>query len=90
MVAPGVRETILPNVMAGVFFLFPIVFALMVVYSRYSERINVLAPSVIFILIIGAWLYSGLVFNADPLGLVAIDPNELNIFAAVVFEAKNF
>ena len=88
LVAPGVRETILPNIMAGVFFLFPIVFALMVVYSRYSERINVLAPSVIFILIIGAWLYSGLVFNADPLGLVAIDPNELNIFAAVVFASS--
>ena len=88
LVSPGDIETILPNVMAGVFFLFPIAFALMVVYSRYSERMNVLAPSIIFILIIGAWLYSGLVFNADPLGLVAIDPNELNIFAAVVFASS--
>ena len=88
LVAPGVRETILPNIMAGVFFLFPIAFALMVVYSRFSERLNVLIPSFVIIIIIGSWLYSGLVFNADPLGLVQIDPNELNIFAAVVFASS--
>jgi len=88
LVAPGVRETILPNIMAGVFFLFPIAFALMVIYSRFSERLNVLIPSYIIIIIIGSWLYSGLVFNADPLGLVQIDPNELNIFAAVVFASS--
>ena len=85
LVAPGIRETILPNIMAGVFFMFPILFALMVVYSRFAERLNVLIPSSIIILLVGAWLYSGLVFNADPLGLVGIDPGELNIFAAVVF-----
>ena len=85
LVAPGVRETILPNIMAGIFFIIPVLFALMVVFSRFSQRLSVLVPSTIVILILGAWLYSGLVFNADPLGLVAIDPNELNIFAAVVF-----
>tara|TARA_B100001559_G_scaffold67639_2_gene54929 strand:- start:1304 stop:2455 length:1152 start_codon:yes stop_codon:yes gene_type:complete len=85
LVAPGIRETILPNIMAGIFFIIPVLFALMVIFSRFSQRLSVLVPSTIVILIIGAWLYSGLVFNADPLGLVAIDPNELNIFAAVVF-----
>ena len=85
LVAPGIRETILPNIMAGIFFIIPVLFALMVVFSRFSQRLSVLVPSSIVILIIGAWLYSGLVFNADPFGLVAIDPNELNIFAAVVF-----
>ena len=60
----------------------------MVVYSRFSERLNVLIPSFIIIILIGSWLYSGLVFNADPLGLVQIDPNELNIFAAVVFASS--
>ena len=85
LVAPGIRETILPNIMAGIFFIIPVLFALMVVFSRFSQRLSVLVPSTIVILILGAWLYSGLVFNADPLGLVAIDPNELNIFAAVVF-----
>ena len=85
LVAPGIRETILPNIMAGVFFLFPIAFAVLIVYSRFSDRQNVLYPSLAVIFIIGAWLYLGLAFNSDPLGLVSIDPNELNIFAAVVF-----
>ena len=85
LVAPGIRETILPNIMAGVFFLFPIAFAVLIVYSRFSDRPNVLYPSLTVIFIIGAWLYLGLAFNSDPLGLVSIDPNELNIFAAVVF-----
>ena len=85
LVAPGIRDTILPNIMAGVFFIFPILFAMMIIYSRFAERPRVLIPSSILILIIGAWLYSGLVFNADPLGIVTIDPGELNIFAAVVF-----
>ena len=85
LVAPGIRETILPNIMAGVFFLFPIAFAVLIVYSRFSDRSNVLYPSLAVIFIIGAWLYLGLAFNSDPLGLVSIDPNELNIFAAVVF-----
>ena len=85
LVAPGIRETILPNIMAGVFFLFPIAFAVLIVYSRFSDRQNVLYPSLAVIFIIGTWLYLGLAFNSDPLGLVSIDPNELNIFAAVVF-----
>ncbi|MFL2791182.1 MAG: ABC transporter permease [Paracoccaceae bacterium] len=85
LVAPGIRETILPNIMAGVFFLFPIAFAVLIVYSRFSDRSNVLYPSLAVIFVIGAWLYLGLAFNSDPLGLVSIDPNELNIFAAVVF-----
>ena len=85
LVAPGIRETILPNIMAGGFFLFPIAFAVLIVYSRFSDRSNVLYPSLAVIFIIGAWLYLGLAFNSDPLGLVSIDPNELNIFAAVVF-----
>ncbi len=85
LVAPGIRETILPNIMAGIFFIIPVIFALMVVFSRFSQRLNVLIPSTIIILTIGAWLYSGLVFGADPLGIVGIEPNELNIFAAVVF-----
>ena len=86
--APGVRETILPNIMAGIFFIIPILFALMVVFSRFSQRLNVLIPSTLIILLVGAWLYSGLVFGSDPLGLVGIEPNELNIFAAVVFASS--
>jgi peptide/nickel transport system permease protein len=39
-------------------------------------------------LVIGFWIYSGLVFDADPLGIISIEPNELNIFVAVVFASS--
>jgi peptide/nickel transport system permease protein len=39
-------------------------------------------------LLIGAWAYVGLVFNNDPLGVLSLDANELNIFAAVVFASS--
>ena len=88
LVTPGIRETALPNVMAGVFFMFPIIFSLTVLRSRFSERPGVLFPWSVIILILGGWLYSGVVFNSDPLGLISMDPNELNIFAAVVFASS--
>jgi peptide/nickel transport system permease protein len=36
-------------------------------------------------LALGFWAYSGLAFNADPLGLFSMDANLLNIFVSVVF-----
>jgi peptide/nickel transport system permease protein len=35
--------------------------------------------------VLGLWAYSGLAFNADPLGVFYMDPNLLNIFVSVVF-----
>ncbi len=88
LVTPGIRETALPNVMAGVFFIFPIIFALMVLKSRFMERRDVLYSCSAIILLLGCWLYSGVVFDSDPLGWISLDPNELNIFAAVVFASS--
>jgi len=88
LVTPGIRETALPNVMAGVFFIFPIIFALMLLKSRFMERRSVLYSSSAIILLLGCWLYSGVVFDSDPLGWISLDPNELNIFAAVVFASS--
>ena len=88
LVTPGIRETALPNVMAGVFFIFPIIFALMLLKSRFMERRSVLYSSSAIILLLGCWLYSGVVFDSDPLGWISMDPNELNIFAAVVFASS--
>ena len=88
LVTPGIRETALPNVMAGVFFIFPIIFALMVLKSRFMERRSVLYSCSAIILLLGCWLYSGVVFDSDPLGWISLDPNELNIFAAVVFASS--
>ncbi|HPQ95866.1 MAG: ABC transporter permease [Thiothrix sp.] len=84
LVTPGIRETAIPNVMAGTFFLFPPGFLLLLLYTRYAPRPLVFWPLALLVLGIGGWLYAGLVFDADPLGLVHLQPNELNIFAAVV------
>ncbi len=88
LVTPGIMETGLPYVMAAVLFLFPIVFFCLLFYTRYKERPDKLYLYLALTLIIGFWLYAGLVFNADPLGIVSIDPNELNIFVAVVFASS--
>jgi peptide/nickel transport system permease protein len=88
LVTPGVRETAIPNVMSGVFFAFPIIFFGLLFYSRYYARPQLFAVQMTFTVIIGAWLYAGLVFNADPFGIVSLEPNELNIFAAVVFASS--
>ncbi|MDH5411310.1 MAG: ABC transporter permease [Alphaproteobacteria bacterium] len=88
LVTPGVRETAIPNVMSGVFFAFPILFFGMLFHSRYYARPRLFAVQMTATVVIGAWLYAGLVFNADPLGIVSLAPNELNIFAAVVFASS--
>ena len=85
LVTPGIMETSIPYAMAGLFFLFPIIFFSTLFYTRNKHRPGLLAVQLGLTLVIGGWVYAGLVFNADPLGIIAIRPNELNIFVAVVF-----
>ncbi|NMM43462.1 ABC transporter permease [Rhodospirillaceae bacterium KN72] len=88
LVTPGIRETALPQVMAGVFFLFPVIFFLTLFYSRYRERPQLLAVQSVIVLVFGGWVYISLVFDADPFGILSLEPNELNIFVAVVFASS--
>ena len=88
LVTPGIMDTPIPYGMAGIFFLFPIIFFCTLFYTRYKHRPGLLAVQVGLTLLIGGWVYAGLVFNADPLGIIAIRPNELNIFVAVVFASS--
>src|SRR5215475_1515359 len=88
LVTPGIMDTPIPYAMAGVLFLFPIIFFCVLFYTRYKARPDRLYLYLALTLIIGFWIYSGLVFNADPLGIIAIEPNELNIFVAVVFASS--
>ena len=88
LVTPGIMDTPIPYAMAGVLFLFPIIFFCVLFYTRYKARPERLYISIALTLVIGFWIYVGLVFNADPLGIVSIDPNELNIFVAVVFASS--
>lgn len=88
LVTPGVMDTPLPYSMAGVFFLFPIIFFAVLFWTRFRSRPERLYPALILTFLLGGWIYAGLVFNADPLGIVSIRPNELNIFVAVVFASS--
>ncbi|MDQ6433381.1 ABC transporter permease [Mesorhizobium sp. LHD-90] len=88
LVTPGIVETGLPRWMAGLFFLFPIIFFVALFYTRFKNRPERLYPLLAITIILGGWIYAGLVFDADPLGIVRIDPNQLNIFVAVVFASS--
>lgn len=77
--------TSIPNLMAAVLFLFPIIFFVILWQSKYFVRPELRNTLVATTLVIGVWAYSGLTFNNDPLGLLHMDPNMLNIFVSVVF-----
>ena len=78
----------IPRGLAAFFFLFPIIFFCVLFWTRFKNRPERLYPLLAATILIGGWVYLGHVFNADPLGVVAIDPNELNIFVAVVFASS--
>jgi peptide/nickel transport system permease protein len=88
LVTPGIMDTPIPYAMAGLFFLFPIIFFSVLFWTRYKNRPDRLYVLLGLTLVIGGWIYAGLVFDADPLKIVHIAPNQLNIFVAVVFASS--
>ena len=88
LVTPGIMDTPIPYAMAGLFFLFPIIFFSVLFWTRYKNRPDRLYILLGLTLVIGGWVYAGLVFNADPFKIIHIDPNQLNIFVAVVFASS--
>jgi peptide/nickel transport system permease protein len=88
LVTPGIMDTPIPYTMAGVLFLFPIVFFCLLFYTWLKSRPGQLALWIGATLVVGFWIYFGLVFDRDPLGIISIEPNELNIFVAVVFASS--
>ena len=88
LVTPGIMDTPIPYALAGLFFLFPIIFFTALFYTRFKNRPDRLYILLGLTLVLGGWVYIGLVFNADPLGIVSIKPNQLNIFVAVVFASS--
>lgn len=85
LVTPEIRVTGIPIIMAAVLFLFPIIFFLLLVQSRFYTQANKRNIYCGLILVLGLWAYSGLAFNADPFGVFYMDPNLLNVFVSVVF-----
>lgn len=88
LVTPGIMDTPIPYGMAGLFFMFPIIFFSVLFWTRYKNRPDRLYILLGLTLIIGGWVYLGLVFDADPFKIIHIDPNQLNIFVAVVFASS--
>ncbi len=85
LVTPEIRDTGIPVYLAAVLFIFPIIFFSTLFNARYFTdpmKRNIYVGAV---LVIGFWAYSGLAFNADPLGVWSMEPNLLNVFVSVVF-----
>jgi peptide/nickel transport system permease protein len=80
----GWRASI-PNIMAAVLFVFPVVFFSILWNSRFFTNPRQRNLYVGITLLFGLWAYSGLAFNADPLGVWSMEPNLLNVFVSVVF-----
>ena len=85
LVTPEIRVTGIPVALAAVLFLFPIIFLTILFNARYFTNPPQRNLYVGLTLVIGLWAYSGLAFNADPLGVFSMDPNLLNVFVSVVF-----
>ncbi len=85
LVTPEIRVTGIPTILAAVLFLFPIVFLVILWNSRFYTQPSKRNIYIGVTLLLGLWAYSGLAFNADPLGVFGMDPNLLNVFVAVVF-----
>ena len=88
LVTPGIIETDLPYVMAGFFFLFPILFVAALIYTGYRQQPVKFASYMAVTLLVGGYVYAGLVFDKDPLHLIHLEPNNLNIFIAVAFASS--
>jgi len=85
LVTPEIVETGIPVYMAAVLFVFPIVFLVLLWNSRFHTQPRTRNLYVAITMVIGLWLYAGIAWNADPLGLVSFPPNLLVVFVAVVF-----
>ncbi len=75
----------IPNVMAAVLFVFPIIFFSILWNSRFFTNPRQRNLYVGLTIALGLWVYSGLAFNADPLNFWKMEPNLLNVFVSVVF-----
>ena len=85
LVTPEIVLTGIPTYFAAFLFLFPIVFLVLLINSRFFTNPMQRNLYVGGVLLVGLWAYSGLAFNMDPLGVWSMGPNMLNVFVSVVF-----
>ena len=85
LVTPEMVETGLPRFMAAVLFLFPIIFLVILWNSRFYVQPALRNIYLAVTLVVGGWVYLGLAWNADPLGIISMPANILIVFVSVVF-----
>lgn len=85
LVTPEIVQTGIPVYMAGVLFLFPIVFLTVLLNARFFTQPAKRNIYLSVTLILSFWIYLGIAWDADPLGLIRFPPNLLVVFVAVVF-----
>ena len=85
LVTPEILATGIPTTMAAILFAVPLLLALVMINARFHTDPRLRAGLMAAALIFGGWLYAGFAFNADPLGLITLSPNELIVFVSVVF-----
>lgn len=85
LVTPEIVQTGIPVYMAAVLFIFPIIFMVILINSRFHVQPVKRGVYLVIALVLGLWIYSGVAWNADPLGLIEFPPNLLVVFVSVVF-----
>ena len=85
LVTPEIVQTGIPVYMAAVLFIFPIIFMVILINSRFYVQPVKRSVYLAIALVLGLWIYSGVAWNADPLGLIEFPPNLLVVFVSVVF-----
>lgn len=97
LVTPEIVATGIPNYMAAVFFIFPLIFITVLLNSRYHVLPHVRTPLIAVVLIVGLWVYLSTIsevgrqtptlvdFFPAALDLYDVSGGLLVVFIAVVF-----
>ena len=85
LVTPEIVATGIPVYMAAVLFVFPIIFLTILINSRFFTQPQKRNVYLAITLVVGLWMYFGIAWNFDPLGIIDFPPNLLVVFVSVVF-----